>query len=121
MAAEKCNDRVVEILLRRGAIVNKVDISGSTALVAAVQNTYDEAHTVKILLINGADISIRNNDGQTAYDLISEGGEAEKYLKYALGRRFCCVRFHHLGEMKRHRPRGCCGTLNKPTGEDNRI
>ena len=120
VAAEKCKDRVVEILLSRGAIVNNVDIDGSTALMAAVKHTYYEAHTVKILLINGADIYIRNNDGKIAYDLISEGTIAKKYLKYALGRRFCCVRFHHLGEMKRYQHR-CCGVTGENYHDFNRI
>ena len=84
-------------------MIDKVDINGATALMAAVENAHFQAHTVKILLINGADISIRNNSSETAYDLIqSRVDDTTKYLKYALASRLYFVRFHHMGEMKRH-------------------
>jgi ankyrin repeat protein len=50
--------------------INSVNISGQTALhYAAAHSTYTDAGVIKMLLENGADKTIRGDDGLTAYDM----------------------------------------------------
>lgn len=51
-------------------LINAVDKENNTALILASKFGYDEI--VKILIENGADINIKNNDGKTALDYAEE-------------------------------------------------
>jgi ankyrin repeat protein len=64
------NPKFVELLIKKGADVNKQESNGSTALLYAASNKAIHPDTrqqiVKILLENKADKSIKNKDGQDA-------------------------------------------------------
>ena len=46
--------------------INKVNVNGQTPLIMGVKN--NAADTVKLLIDHGADITIKDNDGYSAYD-----------------------------------------------------
>lgn len=58
---------VVEILLARGADINKMR-DGKTPLHEAV-SSYDNIKTIRTLLDNGADITARDSEGKTALEI----------------------------------------------------
>jgi ankyrin repeat protein len=79
-AALEGKSAVVELLANRilaenPAVLNCVDYDGWTALHGAA-NT-GRAAVVKLLVLKGADINIRNTVGQTAYNLAEKGGFKE--------------------------------------------
>ena len=59
--------KMIERLIRAGADVNAKDKGGGTPLHYAATSCYIEF--VKFLLANGADPDIKDNDGDTVYDL----------------------------------------------------
>jgi ankyrin repeat protein len=62
--------RILQYLIGQGAIVDYQGGNGHTALMNAVKQ--QNVKCVKILLDAGADTSLKNNDGQTAYDMAKE-------------------------------------------------
>lgn len=83
VAVQKGTDPViVELLLNLGADPNIADIRNITPLMQAVINNQvrelgsSSTEIVTILLRHGADISLRNNDNQTATDIASQYGFA---------------------------------------------
>lgn len=75
---------VTSVLLEHGANPNWQDEHGNTPLhrVIASRMVLDPAKFVQILLDFGADVSIRNHEGQTPLDvaLLQQGKEAETYF-----------------------------------------
>ena len=57
---------VIEVLLARRADVNLQDSMGCTALMRVSYSGYDEL--IRMLVQNGADVSITDRDGKKAYD-----------------------------------------------------
>ena len=67
LAVSRSSVEVVEFLIHRGAVFNRcVGISGATALHQAVAR--DRKETVEVLLRHGADLTLKDNEGSTAYD-----------------------------------------------------
>lgn len=67
---------VVEVLLSRGAEINQVeDCNGWTALMGAVLTR--NHHICKLLLQQGADVTIKNRIGLTAADYVDRGRDAK--------------------------------------------
>jgi ankyrin repeat protein len=62
--------RILQYLIDHGANIDGCDAGGYTALMAAVWG--QKTKCIKILLDAGADTSLKNNDGQTAYDIAKE-------------------------------------------------
>jgi len=69
-AAEHGHVGVIKYLVARGADLNAVSQSGTTALMAAAWSFQTE--TVKALLSMGADPGVRSTGGQTALDVARE-------------------------------------------------
>ena len=63
-AAHQGHERVVELLLRRGAKVNLKDSKGGTALMLAAH--YGNERVVELLLQHGAEVNLQNSIGDTA-------------------------------------------------------
>lgn len=81
LAAVKCEDKVVDFLLKKGAVVNARNRNGNTPLHnAALRNCFG----VTISLIEaGADPLLKNKDGKIAMDLM-RAEKKEKELAYYL-------------------------------------
>jgi ankyrin repeat protein len=68
LAVSRSNATVVEFLLERGAVINRVDdVFGSTPLHQTVAR--DRKEIVVLLLKLGADSALKDREGKTAYDL----------------------------------------------------
>ncbi len=81
LAAQKGHNDVLQVFLDYKVDIDKQQKEyGTTALMWAVEEGQEE--TVDLLLKNGADITVRNQQGQTALDIakqvISEKGRAER-------------------------------------------
>lgn len=75
-AANNGRKEIVELLLKNNANVNAQEsILGSTPLIRASGKGY--ADIVKLLIEHGANPNIKDNDGQTAYDLAKSQGRKE--------------------------------------------
>ena len=62
-------DQMINYLLQHGADINAKDKKGYTVLMRAIMSTKNNISTVKILVANGANVNIRDNElGGTAYD-----------------------------------------------------
>lgn len=79
------------MLLKKGANVNAKNDQGKTALFEAVnqeETSKNYADVVRMLLEHGADAKIRDTEGQTVLDIVSEKGHTEieklirNYTKY---------------------------------------
>jgi ankyrin repeat protein len=67
LAVSRSSAEVVEFLIHRGAVLNRCcGFSGATALHQAVAR--DRKETVAVLLRHGADLTLKDNEGFTAYD-----------------------------------------------------
>ena len=106
--------KMAERLIRAGADVNAKDRSGETPLYQSAMHS--DIDLVQLLLANGADPNIRNNDGRTAYalcppsirDVLGEfekkrALEERKMARQALGGSFRLCEVCGVGEkvMKR--------------------
>ena len=69
------NKKVIDLLIASGADVNAQDYRGNTPLIAAAKE--GSLTNVKALLSHGADKSLENDDGETAYDKIRAIDEVE--------------------------------------------
>ncbi len=56
-------------------LLNVKDIEGENPLFSAVRNNYYD--NCVFLIGEGADVSVKNNDGKTAYDIATELGYDE--------------------------------------------
>jgi tankyrase len=72
---EEKNPICFTILIQRGASLNAKDINGYTPLHMAADDNLKK-HII-VLLENGADPYLKNNDGQTFLDLLSEEDQRE--------------------------------------------
>lgn len=63
----KNEEKVIRTLVKLGADVNKADEDGQTPLMYSVKDGEDR---IKLLLALGADKTIKDNEGNTAYDLV---------------------------------------------------
>jgi len=89
MAAAAADVETVTALLNSGALVDSTDGCGRTALIAAAAESYFAENreqferyvmTVKILIENGADAGIRDEQGNTAADHAYLSNEIENIL-----------------------------------------
>lgn len=87
-AAAAGHVKIVMLLLNHKANPNVREQGGYTPLHAAAQN--GDAQMIRSLLYNGADLTIRSNDGKLAADLANEAGhkDAAALLKDGVTRRF---------------------------------
>ncbi len=69
-------ERVIDLLLAHGAVLNAADDRGRTALMIAA--SLGDAATVDILLRRGADRAFKDKDGKTALDLAANTAVREK-------------------------------------------
>lgn len=77
LAASSGNERITGTLLEKGSSINALDVEGETALHAAVDG--DSFEVVRMLLDQGADLSIRTKLGQNALDrTIKNVGKPER-------------------------------------------
>ena len=75
-AAHYRNDKAVEYLIQNDYfVVNELDSNGDTALIVAAR--HGRVTTVGLLLSLGADVSITDRNGKTAYDNAMENGFSE--------------------------------------------
>ncbi|PIQ22756.1 MAG: hypothetical protein COW65_01320 [Cytophagales bacterium CG18_big_fil_WC_8_21_14_2_50_42_9] len=79
LAAKQGNKEMVELLLAKGADVNKPAAGGYTPLHVAAQNGQEEI--IMLLLKNKADINAVTDDGQSPMELaIKSGHDAAKWF-----------------------------------------
>ncbi|MBC7862454.1 MAG: ankyrin repeat domain-containing protein [Bacteroidia bacterium] len=71
---------IAEILIKKGALVNCISDNGNTPLHSMAENGDESLDEVKILLKNGADKTLKNKSGETAYD-IAKGREDKEMMK----------------------------------------
>jgi len=71
------NRSIVTELLKKTKNINQTDTKGETALSHAALNS--QAEIVQLLLDAGADVSIRNKDGQTILDFMYQNRESRLY------------------------------------------
>ena len=64
LAAIQGHERVVDLLLQRGAEINQQNSRGGTALMGAARNGHERV--VELLLQRGAEINMQDSDGVTA-------------------------------------------------------
>jgi len=65
-AIKICDDEVAIQLMNKGANVNAQDMNGDTPVMIAVRlDVFESCYMTKILIEHGADILMRNNDGET--------------------------------------------------------
>jgi len=82
-AATYGHDRLVDLLIRRGAELDHQNSYGSTALIAASTYKHQSGATiVRLLLLAGADTAVADNDGRTALQWAKECGQAECVLAF---------------------------------------
>jgi ankyrin repeat protein len=86
-AAPACGPTVVSKLVKAGAHVNEQDVKQLTALMRAVSTDTVDLPTVKVLLAAGADVNLKDQNGETALDWARKYGnpEVEKVLIAAGG------------------------------------
>lgn len=70
MGHRETDARSVKILVRYGAIVDSVNDAGQTSLMLSVAN----ADVMRALLECGADVSIKDCDGETVFDYVMKNG-----------------------------------------------
>jgi ankyrin repeat protein len=76
LAVSRSSPEVVELLIQRGADINKRDeVYGSTPLRQVVAR--DRKEIAEVLLRHGVDIAMKNNAGETAYELAVGLGRTE--------------------------------------------
>ena len=73
------NEDVAEVLIARGADVNKVDNSGKTVLMAASMNGH--FNLVRLLVEKGANIYLQNREGKTALEF-ARSFDRHRIIKY---------------------------------------
>lgn len=73
------NDDVAEVLIAKGAKINKYDKSGKTVLMAAAMNGH--FNLVRLLVDKGADIYLENREGKTALEF-ARSMERHSIIKY---------------------------------------
>lgn len=81
-AAIDGNMEVAETLVNSGADVNSTDCEEWTPLHAAVHQGHEDF--VRFLLQNGAGVSLKNENGETAYNLAKRGSNIRKLLLRAM-------------------------------------
>lgn len=75
-ATKYSNYNVVEFLIKENYFdINSKDLAGDTALIVAIKN--DQTQITKLLLELGADKSLKDAEGKTAYDYAVERGFVE--------------------------------------------
>ena len=68
---QKAAGKIVALLIKAGADVNRADKEGATALHHAVRR--DDLTVVKALVAGGAKADVRNKQGQSALGILSQG------------------------------------------------
>ena len=76
-AAHYGHERVVEMMLRRGAEISLQNSFGETALMYSAENGHERV--VELLLQHGAEVSLRNSDGYTAL-MVAAGNGHERVV-----------------------------------------
>ncbi len=74
----------IQALIDAGAQINDTDEDGNTALMAACYNNRengDRTKIIQLLLNSGADVKMKNNDGQNVLFRISNGGVTPEMIK----------------------------------------
>ncbi len=74
-AVEGPNDRIVRLLLAKGADPNRRDPQGETALMIAASNA--DPACVQALLDHGAEVNAKNQDGDMAWGYAASEGRAD--------------------------------------------
>lgn len=77
-ARSSASAEVLQILIDHGATVNTQNKEGRTALMEAAES--DKLEAVRTLILAGADINMKNEDEETAWDLTADD-EIEKLLE----------------------------------------
>ncbi|KAJ0009458.1 hypothetical protein NQD34_001160 [Periophthalmus magnuspinnatus] len=91
MAAEEANTDLLSLLLSHPStptVVNLQTYSGNTALhiVCALQDSKAQLEAVKMLMRSGADPGARNIENEFPYQLLPEGGAAERVRQVLRGK-----------------------------------
>jgi ankyrin repeat protein len=77
-AAASEHQAAAEWLILRGVGVNRVNIDGATALhIAVLECSNDDTTMVELLIASGANVHIRADNGESAYDIAIDYGNVE--------------------------------------------
>jgi ankyrin repeat protein len=77
-ATQHDNELIMNTLLMYGACINNKNVNGNTPLHIAVKN--NRLNNAIFLLENGSDYSIKNNVGDTAYDIVKTKNNQEEII-----------------------------------------
>lgn len=82
VAAERGYSKTIELLVELGANINAQDNHMETPLHRAARQPHAAA-TSALLIMNGADITLRNRFGDTAFTLVKQENQAKQVLRGA--------------------------------------
>lgn len=84
-AARSGCDKTTQELLDKQAVLDHVNNRGNTAL--HIASSYGNVKVVELLLDSGANVRIRNNEGQSCLDVTVQSGAGDVALAIAQHRR----------------------------------
>ncbi len=82
IAAERGFSKTINILVELGANVNATDHQKETPLHRAAKQSHG-ADTAALLILNGADITIKNRFGDTAFTMVKQENRTKQVLRGA--------------------------------------
>ena len=82
IAAERGFSKTINILVELGANVNAVDHQKETPLHRAAKQSHG-ADTAALLILNGADITLQNRFGDTAFTMVKQENRTKQVLRGA--------------------------------------
>lgn len=90
-AAENNNHIIIEYLLLKGINVNGKDKLGRTPLHCAAGKNKDKSHltTIEVLLKNGADVSIQDDENQTSLNYLLENNQTNTEIIELISEYMC--------------------------------
>lgn len=83
IAAERGFSKTIDILVELGADINATDSQKETPLHRAARQQTHGADTSAQLILNGADVTLKNRFGETAFTLVKQENRTKQVLRGA--------------------------------------
>ena len=85
----EATEELLTLLVDRGADVNKIDSTGNTILMTYLTHYICDIAVAKLLLDAGVDLTVKNKEGKTVYDLLKLLLISPIYLSIAMNSLLC--------------------------------